>query len=159
MSLLLQTFQTHMWLLGKCVFSEFSFATYVGNIFNGNVVVLGFFCVCVYICYQDSKKEKSKKEKKKSKREVIEETKKSLPIYPFKKDLIEAVEKFQILIIEGETGSGKTTQIPQYLHEAVSYLYNLLQGCNEFRNFLNSGIFLKMESCPPKNNLRFYKLM
>ena len=24
----------------------------------------------------------------------------------------------QILIIEGETGSGKTTQIPQYLHEA-----------------------------------------
>ena len=26
----------------------------------------------------------------------------------------------QILIIEGETGSGKTTQIPQYLYEAVS---------------------------------------
>ena len=24
----------------------------------------------------------------------------------------------QVLIIEGETGSGKTTQIPQYLHEA-----------------------------------------
>ena len=27
---------------------------------------------------------------------------------------------FQVLIIEGETGSGKTTQIPQYLYEAVS---------------------------------------
>ena len=25
---------------------------------------------------------------------------------------------YQVLIIEGETGSGKTTQIPQYLHEA-----------------------------------------
>ena len=25
----------------------------------------------------------------------------------------------QVLIIEGETGSGKTTQIPQYLFEAV----------------------------------------
>ena len=30
-----------------------------------------------------------------------------------------------VLIIEGETGSGKTTQIPQYLYEAVSEIsYN-----------------------------------
>ena len=34
--------------------------------------------------------------------------------------LLEAVEQFQILIIEGETGSGKTTQILQYLFQAVS---------------------------------------
>ncbi|XP_058452178.1 pre-mRNA-splicing factor ATP-dependent RNA helicase DHX16 [Malaya genurostris] len=48
----------------------------------------------------------------------IEETKKSLPVYPFKEDLIAAIKEHQILIIEGETGSGKTTQIPQYLFEA-----------------------------------------
>lgn len=30
-----------------------------------------------------------------------------------------AVARHQILVIEGETGSGKTTQIPQYLHEEV----------------------------------------
>lgn len=48
----------------------------------------------------------------------IEETKKSLPVYPFRDDLIQAVKEHQVLIIEGETGSGKTTQIPQYLHEA-----------------------------------------
>lgn len=48
----------------------------------------------------------------------IEETKKSLPVYPFRDDLIQAVREHQVLIIEGETGSGKTTQIPQYLHEA-----------------------------------------
>ncbi|XP_053693468.1 pre-mRNA-splicing factor ATP-dependent RNA helicase DHX16 [Sabethes cyaneus] len=48
----------------------------------------------------------------------IEETKKSLPVFPFKEDLIAAVKEHQILIIEGETGSGKTTQIPQYLYEA-----------------------------------------
>lgn len=52
------------------------------------------------------------------KRLDIEETKKSLPVFPFRDDLIQAVKEHQVLIIEGETGSGKTTQIPQYLHEA-----------------------------------------
>ena len=50
----------------------------------------------------------------------IQETRRSLPIWPFRKDLLDAIEEHQILIIEGETGSGKTTQIPQFLHEAVS---------------------------------------
>ena len=31
---------------------------------------------------------------------------------------------YQVLIVEGETGSGKTTQIPQYLYEAVSMKIN-----------------------------------
>ncbi|QQP54425.1 Putative premRNAsplicing factor ATPdependent RNA helicase DHX16like, partial [Caligus rogercresseyi] len=34
------------------------------------------------------------------------------------KSLIDAINEHQVLIIEGETGSGKTTQIPQYLYEA-----------------------------------------
>src|SRR4051794_14834285 len=33
-------------------------------------------------------------------------------------ELITAVRENQILIVVGETGSGKTTQITQYLHEA-----------------------------------------
>lgn len=28
------------------------------------------------------------------------------------------VETYQVVVVVGETGSGKTTQIPQYLHEA-----------------------------------------
>ncbi|KAF5352904.1 hypothetical protein D9758_007882 [Tetrapyrgos nigripes] len=48
----------------------------------------------------------------------IEETRKSLPIYQWKDQLIEAVRDNQVLIVVAETGSGKTTQIPQYLHEA-----------------------------------------
>lgn len=43
---------------------------------------------------------------------TIAETKLSLPVYPFKEDLITAINEHQVLIIEGETGSGKTTQIP-----------------------------------------------
>ena len=42
----------------------------------------------------------------------------TLPIYPFGDGLLKAVHDHQILIIVGETGSGKTTQIPQYLQEA-----------------------------------------
>ena len=52
------------------------------------------------------------------KKMTIQETKRSLPVYPFRQGLLDAVAEHQVLIIEGETGSGKTTQIPQYLYEA-----------------------------------------
>lgn len=41
-----------------------------------------------------------------------------LPVYKFKEQLLEAVTGNQIVVVEGETGSGKTTQIPQFLVEA-----------------------------------------
>uniref|UniRef100_A0A8C3UBR4 RNA helicase n=1 Tax=Catharus ustulatus TaxID=91951 RepID=A0A8C3UBR4_CATUS len=44
-------------------------------------------------------------------------SRRSLPIFPFRDELVAAVNQHQVLVIEGETGSGKTTQIPQYLHE------------------------------------------
>jgi len=47
----------------------------------------------------------------------LEKQKQSLPIYAFREKLLEAVRDYQVLVIVGETGSGKTTQIPQYLHE------------------------------------------
>ena len=49
----------------------------------------------------DDKKDLSEYEKK---RMTIEETKKSLPVYPFKQSLLDAIEEHQVLIIEGETG-------------------------------------------------------
>mmetsp|Transcript_3518 Transcript_3518/g.8466 ORF Transcript_3518/g.8466 Transcript_3518/m.8466 type:complete len:1087 (+) Transcript_3518:95-3355(+) len=51
-------------------------------------------------------------------REDIAATRRSLPIYPFRQQLLDAVRDHQVLIIVGETGSGKTTQIPQYLYES-----------------------------------------
>ena len=38
---------------------------------------------------------------------------KKLPVFARLDELEEAVDKNQVVIIEGETGSGKTTQIPQ----------------------------------------------
>lgn len=41
-----------------------------------------------------------------------------LPVYQFKQKLLDVVANNQIVVVEGETGSGKTTQIPQFLVEA-----------------------------------------
>ncbi|CAF1163474.1 unnamed protein product [Rotaria sordida] len=48
----------------------------------------------------------------------IIEQRQNLPIYKLKEQLLKAVNDNQILIVIGETGSGKTTQITQYLAEA-----------------------------------------
>ncbi|XP_020969245.1 pre-mRNA-splicing factor ATP-dependent RNA helicase DEAH1-like isoform X2 [Arachis ipaensis] len=58
------------------------------------------------------------KSRAKSALEALQEERKKLPIYPYRDELLQAVRDHQVLVIVGETGSGKTTQIPQYLHEA-----------------------------------------
>ena len=63
----------------------------------------------------------------------IEETRKSLPMYQFRDDIIQAVKDHQVLIIVGETGSGKTTQLPQYLHEAGFTKGGMKIGCTQPR--------------------------
>ncbi|KAI9361072.1 P-loop containing nucleoside triphosphate hydrolase protein [Pilaira anomala] len=54
-----------------------------------------------------------------SNRDRIREQRESLPTYEYKHDLIEAIREYNILVIIGETGSGKTTQIPQYILEEM----------------------------------------
>ncbi|CAG0883973.1 unnamed protein product, partial [Darwinula stevensoni] len=81
---------------------------------------------------EETEEQRRKKEIKKQK-QSLEETRKSLPIYPFREDLLAAIEEHQILIVEGETGSGKTTQIPQYLHEAGYTKDGKKIGCTQPR--------------------------
>ncbi|XP_053377827.1 pre-mRNA-splicing factor ATP-dependent RNA helicase DHX16-like isoform X1 [Mercenaria mercenaria] len=85
----------------------------------------------------DTITEKGRKEQEMSesqkKKLSIKETQRNLPIYPFKQGLLEAVEQFQVLIIEGETGSGKTTQIPQYLYKAGYCKDGMKVGCTQPR--------------------------
>ncbi|XP_054651172.1 probable ATP-dependent RNA helicase DHX40 [Dunckerocampus dactyliophorus] len=56
--------------------------------------------------------------KSKSSRHPKEKESKQLPIYQHKAKLVQAVKDSTFLVVTGETGSGKTTQLPQYLHEA-----------------------------------------
>ncbi|CAO2830197.1 unnamed protein product [Amaranthus hypochondriacus] len=51
-------------------------------------------------------------------RQKLLQQRKSLPIATVEKRLVEEVRNHNILIIVGETGSGKTTQLPQFLFQA-----------------------------------------
>lgn len=57
---------------------------------------------------------------------------KKLPVYPYREEFLAAVKSHQVLILVGETGSGKTTQIPQYLHE-IGYSELGKIGCTQPR--------------------------
>ncbi|KAK2657156.1 hypothetical protein Ddye_010208 [Dipteronia dyeriana] len=73
------------------------------------------------------------KSRQKSAFEMLQEDRKTLPIYPYHHSLLQAIEDYQVLVIVGETGSGKTTQIPQYLHEAGYTKQGLKIGCTQPR--------------------------
>lgn len=47
----------------------------------------------------------------------IKEQRESLPVYAMRRELVAAIRENQFVVIVGETGSGKTTQIVQYLSE------------------------------------------
>lgn len=55
---------------------------------------------------------------KRTQQSIIEQ-RKSLPMYAFKEQLLQSIRDNKILVVIGETGSGKTTQLTQYLAEAT----------------------------------------
>lgn len=63
---------------------------------------------------------------------TIREQRQSLPVYVFRNQLIEAVRDNQIMVVVGETGSGKTTQLTQYLAEA-GFTKDGMIGCTQPR--------------------------
>ncbi|KAI9570350.1 P-loop containing nucleoside triphosphate hydrolase protein [Boletus coccyginus] len=62
----------------------------------------------------------------------IQDQRKSLPIYKLRGPLLQAIGDHQVLIVVGDTGSGKTTQMVQYLAES-GYADRGRIGCTQPR--------------------------
>ncbi|KAG0229491.1 ATP-dependent RNA helicase dhx29, partial [Mortierella sp. GBA43] len=48
---------------------------------------------------------------------ILLEKRKELPMYQFREQFLTMIAKHQVVIVSGETGCGKSTQVPQYLVE------------------------------------------
>jgi pre-mRNA-splicing factor ATP-dependent RNA helicase DHX16 len=49
--------------------------------------------------------------------ERMQKERQKLPIFAYREHILKSIRDNQVVVLVGETGSGKTTQIPQYLHE------------------------------------------
>lgn len=77
----------------------------------------------------------------------ILEQRRSLPIFKLREELVNAIRENQILVVIGETGSGKTTQMTQYLVEE-GFAKSGRVGCTQPRRYesikLKSLMFLNL---------------
>ena len=62
----------------------------------------------------------------------IKEQRESLPVFKLRSSLIKAIRENQLLIVVGDTGSGKTTQMTQYMAEE-GFAENGIIGCTQPR--------------------------
>ncbi|XP_047535072.1 pre-mRNA-splicing factor ATP-dependent RNA helicase PRP16 [Vanessa atalanta] len=66
------------------------------------------------------------------KKKTISEQRRFLPVFAVREELMQVIRENSVIIIVGETGSGKTTQLTQYLHEE-GYSARGAIGCTQPR--------------------------
>lgn len=59
-----------------------------------------------------------KQKEKFAKLKKLRETQAGLPVYQHKDEIVETIKNERVVIIAGDTGCGKSTQVPQYLYKA-----------------------------------------
>lgn len=67
-----------------------------------------------------------------AKSKTIAQQRQYLPIYSVRDELLQVIRENQVVVVVGETGSGKTTQLTQYLFED-GYTTNGIVGCTQPR--------------------------
>ncbi|CAB3259563.1 unnamed protein product [Arctia plantaginis] len=66
------------------------------------------------------------------KKKTIGEQRRYLPVFAVREELLQVIRENSVVIIVGETGSGKTTQLTQYLHEEGFSRLGMI-GCTQPR--------------------------
>ncbi len=69
----------------------------------------------------------------------IREQRESLPVFQLRSELMSAIAQNQVLVVIGETGSGKTTQMTQYLAE-MGYTKKGCVGCTQPRRVAATSV-------------------
>ncbi|XP_064611896.1 LOW QUALITY PROTEIN: pre-mRNA-splicing factor ATP-dependent RNA helicase PRP16-like [Liolophura sinensis] len=82
--------------------------------------------------FADLMQEKTEAVSEFAKKRTIQQQRQYLPIYAVRNELLNIIRDNSIIIIVGETGSGKTTQLTQYLHEDGYTKYGIV-GCTQPR--------------------------
>ncbi|XP_066503642.1 pre-mRNA-splicing factor ATP-dependent RNA helicase PRP16 isoform X4 [Hoplias malabaricus] len=82
--------------------------------------------------FADHMKEKSEASSEFAKKKTLLEQRQFLPIFAVRQQLLNIIRDNSIVIVVGETGSGKTTQLTQYLHEDGYTSYGMV-GCTQPR--------------------------
>ncbi|CAL5200097.1 unnamed protein product [Lathyrus oleraceus] len=67
-----------------------------------------------------------------AKSKSLSEQRQYLPIFSVREELLQVIRENQVIVVVGETGSGKTTQLTQYLHED-GYTIGGIVGCTQPR--------------------------
>lgn len=67
-----------------------------------------------------------------SRKKSITEQRRFLPVFAVRQELLNVIRENSVVIIVGETGSGKTTQLTQYLHEDGYSKFGMI-GCTQPR--------------------------
>lgn len=81
---------------------------------------------------QHMKGMKSEAQSNFAKNKTIKEQREFLPVYSVRDQLLQIIRENQIIVVVGETGSGKTTQLTQFLHEDRYTDFGMI-GCTQPR--------------------------
>lgn len=82
--------------------------------------------------FQKSLSKKSMAQSAHARNLTMKEQREFLPIYQVREELLAVVREHNVIVVVGETGSGKTTQMTQYFHEEGMTQFGMI-GCTQPR--------------------------